>query len=316
MLQKIKAVVQVFGKYMDRSLSTLADKVIFHPGFAIILALLLVVLVEANVINVRVAVPIICAWAIAMLWISRTENIRKLPFRWRLPLLLAIALLLAAGGSKFGYWALGHHYQQKQGVQKQPIEKNESMIKPPLTALKEPTGKTPPTRQKQQPPLSPPKESQADVALRFVYPKSPALMILNLSDSIARDIKWAVVVWNMDLPDRNDPLPIPVSTFDWLKPRDEGGPQDLFNGPLVAPLLKTGNRLFGSASVDCPACARGRTYIVYIVWGEGGWFSEVENGKSGRIIIPPNFLKDSREKYFKTLEATIPEISRLPIGER
>lgn len=68
---------------MDRILSMLADKVIFHPGF-IILTLLLVVLVVTNVINVVVAVPIICAWAIAMLWISRTEMIRKLRFRRRL----------------------------------------------------------------------------------------------------------------------------------------------------------------------------------------------------------------------------------------
>ena len=151
-------------------------------------------------------------------------------------------------------------------------QKNESMIIPPPTALKEPPAKAPLTQQKPQPPLSPPKESPADVALGFVYPKSPALMIANLSDSLARDIKWTVVLWNMDLPDRNDPLPIPVSTFDWLKAREEGGPQDLFNGPLVAPLLKPGNRLFGSASADCPACARGRTYIVYIVWGQGGWF--------------------------------------------
>lgn len=201
---------------------------------------------------------------------------------------------------------------EKQADQKQD---SESMIKPPPTAMKEPPTKAPPTQQKPQLPLSPPKESPADVALRFVYPKSPALVIANLSDSLARDIKWTVVLWNMDLPDRNDPLPIPVSTFDWLKARDEGGPQDLFNGPLVAPLLKPGNRLFGSVSVDCPACARGRTYIVYIVWGQGGWFSEVENERSGRIIVPPKFLKDSREKYFKALEAAIPENSRLPIGE-
>jgi len=128
-----------------------------------------------------------------------------------------------------------------------------------------------------------------DVALHFVHPKAPALVITNLSDAVARDIKWAIAVWNMDIPDRNDPLPIPVSTFDWIKAHDEGGPQGLFHGPLVAPLLKPGNRLFGSASVACPECIRGRTYIIYIELGNGGWFSEVENETSGQIIIPPNF---------------------------
>ena len=74
-------------------------------------------------------------------------------------------------------------------------------------------------RRQQQPPISqtlPLTKELPDVALRFVYPKSPALVLVNQSAVIARDIKWTVVLWNMDLPDRNDPLPIPVSTFDWI----------------------------------------------------------------------------------------------------
>ncbi len=164
--------------------------------------------------------------------------------------------------------------------------------------------------------LPPPKPKPPDVTLSFVYPKTPALVIANLSDSVARDIKWTVALWNIDLPDRNDPLPIPVSTFDWIKPHEKGGPQDLFGGPLVAPLLKPTNRLFGSASVSCPECSRGRTYIVYIVWGSHGWFSEIENEKSGNLIIPVNFLKETREAYFKALEAAVPKESRIPIAER
>src|SRR6266446_1456558 len=120
-----------------------------------------------------------------------------------------------------------------------------------------------------------------EVTLRFVYPKSPALVIMNPSNSVARDTKWMVTLWNMDLPDRDDPLPIPSSTFDWIKPHDEGGPQNLFGSPLVAPLLKPGNRLFGCSIVDCPGCSKGKTYIVYIVWGEGGWFSEFNMDKPG-----------------------------------
>jgi hypothetical protein len=153
-----------------------------------------------------------------------------------------------------------------------------------------------------------------DVKLRFLYPDSPALVLINDSDAIARDIKWFVSLWNMDLPDRNDPLPIPISTFDWLKPSTVSGPLDLFNSPLVAPLLKPGNRLFGSASVNCPQCARGRTYIVYVTWGSGGWFAEMEDVKSGEVIIPQNFMKETRERYFKAIDAAVPAQSRTPIG--
>lgn len=70
-----------------------------------------------------------------------------------------------------------------------------------------------------------------EIRLRFVYPKDPSLIVVNHSGAIARDIKWTVALWNMNLPDRNDPLPIPVSSFDWLKPHTEGGPQNLFGTP-------------------------------------------------------------------------------------
>jgi hypothetical protein len=153
------------------------------------------------------------------------------------------------------------------------------------------------------------------VALRFVYPTSPALEVVNESDAIAKDIKWSVVLWNMDLPDRNDPLPIPTSNFDWLRPHDEGGPQNLFNTAPVSPLIKPGDRLFGSASVVCPTCARGRTYIVYIVWGKNGWVSEVENEQSGHLVMPMNFLKATRTAYFEWLEASVPVQARKPIAD-
>lgn len=154
-----------------------------------------------------------------------------------------------------------------------------------------------------------------DLALRFIYPESPTLVLINQSPVVAKDIKWTVALWNMDLPERNDPLPIPVSTFDWIRPNNEGGPQNLFDALPVKLLLKPGDRLFGSASVCSPDCIQGRTYIIYIVWGKSGWFAEVEEEKSGNILIPPNFLKASRDLYFKTLEGMISVNSRIPIDK-
>ncbi len=152
-----------------------------------------------------------------------------------------------------------------------------------------------------------------DLALRFIYPESPALVLINQSPVVAKDIKWTVALWNMDLSERNDPLPIPVSTFDWIRPHNEGGPQNLFDALSVKPLLKPGDRLFGSASVCSPDCIQGRTYIVYIVWEKLGWYAEVEGEKSGNILIPSNFLKPSRELYFQALENMVPLNSRISI---
>jgi hypothetical protein len=154
-----------------------------------------------------------------------------------------------------------------------------------------------------------------DVTLRFVYPKSPALLLVDSPKALARDIKWEIALWNMDLPERNDPLPIPASTFDWLRPGDNGGPENLFSSSLVAPLLKPGNRLFGSATVICPNCQRGHTYIVYIVWDEGGWFYEVKNEKSGHLIVPRKFGREYRDAYFQALENAVPEAERILIAD-
>lgn len=150
-----------------------------------------------------------------------------------------------------------------------------------------------------------------DITLRFVYPEAPALMIVNRSSTIARNIKYALVIFNRDLPDRDDPLPIPLASFDWLKGHSEGGPQSLFGGQ-VASLLVNGNHLLGSATVNCPECETGRTFVVSIVWGEGGWYSEVRGG-GGDLIVPPNFSRAMREKYFVEYDALIPAKARIPI---
>lgn len=160
-----------------------------------------------------------------------------------------------------------------------------------------------------------PKTKLPDVTLRFIYAKEPALVIVNRSDTIARDIKWTLAIWNMNLAERNDPLPIPVSTFDWLRPHTESGPLNLFGNPLVAPLLKPGDHLFGSASISCPDCFRGRTYVIYIVYGQSGWYSEIKSETSGSLIVPKNFLRDNREAYFRKLEAMIPQKNRIPITD-
>ena len=71
--------------------------------------------------------------------------------------------------------------------------------------------------------------------------------------------------------------------------------------------------MFGSASVCSPDSVAGKTYIVYIVWGKGGWYSEEKGEKSGNILIPYNLSKNTRQEYFKALEAAAPVQSRIPI---
>lgn len=161
-----------------------------------------------------------------------------------------------------------------------------------------------------------PPPSSPDVAIRLVYPSAPALVLVNQSDQVVRQIKWSAAIWNIDdsrtyvnpnaAPDAHDPLPIPVQVFDFLRPKALGGPQLLFDDRLIKP----GQRLFGSISVICPDCPRGRTYFVHIVWGEGGWFSEITDRTDGALVIPSRFTKELVQQYYKEGTTIVPTQAR------
>jgi len=160
-----------------------------------------------------------------------------------------------------------------------------------------------------------------DVTIRFVYSKNPSLVLVNQSSVIARTIKWSVAIWNLDdqrtyinknpAPNAHDPLPIPSQTYDFLRPHTSGGPQLLFDTTYV----KAGQHLFGSASVVCPDCTRGHTYIVDIIWNQSGWYAEVLDQREGELIIPRHITNEDVDSYYKTWIDMIPEASRLTIGD-
>jgi hypothetical protein len=159
------------------------------------------------------------------------------------------------------------------------------------------------------------KKEGPDVTLHLVSTKSPALILDNHSSELAHEIKWAVALWNRDLPPSRNPLPIPVQTFDWIKPHESSGPLDLFNSPIVAPMLKSGNNIFGTVGISCPDCTRGRTFYVFIEFGKGGWFSEATQEKSGDLLVPKHFTQTEIDEYYQYILA-IPEQSRIPIRDQ
>jgi hypothetical protein len=160
---------------------------------------------------------------------------------------------------------------------------------------------------------------QPEVALRLVHPESPMIALDNKSGTVARDIKWMVAIWNADdlrvyVPGSagNDPLPIPISTFDFLRPHASSGFQAVFQQSVNAGYIKPGNHLIGSISVICPTCIRGYTYFVFIEWGKGGWYSDVPAATEGELIVPKPVTKESLEAYFEAIKA-IPDALRRQI---
>jgi hypothetical protein len=172
-------------------------------------------------------------------------------------------------------------------------------------------------------PSEPPTTLAPDVTLRFIYPDRPALLLINNSDKVAKQIKWTVVLWNLDdprafsnnphPPDVHEPFPIPVSTFDFIPAHSTGGPQGLLGTP-IASYIRSGNRLVGTASVNCADCDRGHSYVISTIVDQGGWFSEIDL-KNGDLVIPPKLTKQSVIEYAKAIEA-VPTDKRISITAR
>jgi hypothetical protein len=153
------------------------------------------------------------------------------------------------------------------------------------------------------------------IAIRFVYPENPSLQILNLSDVTARDIRYGVGMWNMNkLDKKNTPLPIPSGGVDFLRPRQAGGPLGIFS--VIEP-IDQGAELFGSINIQCPDCLSSKTYVVYIVWGQGGWYGQNLEITDG-IIIPKGVkLSDASSSdmsdFANFLVRSVPEARRAKI---
>jgi hypothetical protein len=163
-----------------------------------------------------------------------------------------------------------------------------------------------------------------DVTLRFASPLSPTVALVNQSNALAKNVMWSVVLWNMDdprtyinpkpEPDVHDPLPIPSTNVEFLRPHTIGGPQSLFTQAPIYSYVKSGQRLAGSASVICGECARGHTYIVSIVFGEGGWYAEQKDKKEGELIVPMTGKEEAVKAYYQSTINIVPQADRVPIG--
>jgi hypothetical protein len=152
-----------------------------------------------------------------------------------------------------------------------------------------------------------------DVALRLVFPRDPALVLSNRSNDDARAISWTLSLWNVSRSPVGDKLAIAPGSYELVKAHDESGAIRLFDDERLAGAFKPGDRLFGSASVQCVPCGGGHTYVVSIIWGEGGWFAEVKGG--GAILVPADLRKPTLDDYFASLDALSANAAKTPIAD-
>lgn len=99
--QQFPKLVQFVDSSMERLLS-----IVSHGAFALIVALVLVVLVSTEKISLINAVCIGGAWGVSMLWAARAPTLLKLAVGTRLLSLALIGAVLAFGFRALGIWAL------------------------------------------------------------------------------------------------------------------------------------------------------------------------------------------------------------------
>jgi hypothetical protein len=120
--------------------------------------------------------------------------------------------------------------------------------------------------------------------MRLVHSKRPALLLENVSDVVATQIKCSLALMKIGGPNSGQPAQIPITTFDFIKEREKGGPQNLFDPPQIIHPVDQGQKLFGWIQISCPMCVRTHYYWAYIQLGYGGWYSEVSKERHEAIV--------------------------------
>lgn len=144
----------------------------------------------------------------------------------------------------------------------------------------------PPETSIETPRIAPPPTTKPDLVPLIVNPDKPALLVFPLH-SIANNVSVYLILWDIDREDgRIDSLLTKGSKYDWLRPDQMGGPTPLVQTNDLGNIVKTGDRIFGYAVLECPDCLHVRMYWIYLAYGESGRYAMALVGKfpdPGRI---------------------------------
>jgi len=130
------------------------------------------------------------------------------------------------------------------------------------------------------------KAQKPSCALEFTNLNATTIAVRNTSTVVVQQPKYWVILFNLDTGEmeRNQPLPIPANTGDFIKQGNRWGTNSMLSLPQVKSRFKKGDRLLGSAYVTCPECIT-RSYVVYIKVGENGWYAELLDDEGQKLII-------------------------------
>lgn len=177
-----------------------------------------------------------------------------------------------------------------------PLPEADNQPKAPKVRAKPNVSPTP-----QEPATPTTSQSLVMLTAGFVDPTSPALFAYNPSDNVVEGILWQMVaVRTSDL----CLFSFATKEVGFIKPRSKSAnyAMELATLPKGTDgcdgVLKNGDELTGSVSIDCPRCSI-QTYIIHLVWQHSGWYYESDL-KAG-IIVPKDMSNEGRQKYVQIL---------------
>lgn len=155
-----------------------------------------------------------------------------------------------------------------------------------------------------------------DVTLCFVGVQHPAVWAVNLSETLIESATLlAPALFDLDSPTPDDPLQIHPQVFDLISPHSYSGGYAIFENMPNSPTLKNGDRIVGSVGIKCAKCEEGRTFLVSIIWGAGGWFSQLKDtNAAGNVLLLMNIANPNAPHTSGA--AYVPKIEAVPIADR
>jgi hypothetical protein len=135
-----------------------------------------------------------------------------------------------------------------------------------------------------------PTEPKASVSVllkaEFINPSSLSIGLYNPSEDVVENVSWAMAAF------RASDLcffSFPTQAIGYIKPESR-------NANYAMPLstmqkynegcdgvLRSGDELTGSVSIDCPRCSI-HAYIIHLVWEQSGWYFEYPE-KAGYVML-------------------------------
>jgi hypothetical protein len=163
------------------------------------------------------------------------------------------------------------------------------------------------------------KQEPITVAAKLYDPKSLSIEVENLSEHVAQGVTWELVLFRAS---DQAIFSFATQSIGYVKPHSKSAfySMNLENIPKApTPMsgdgqMRIGDVFIGSLALDCPDC-KGTSYIVHLVWGDGGWIYKII-GANGGLAFPKDSSKSGISQFTGWLEAAATPADRIPIMTR